>query len=107
VIKNHLIKRLIIAGCDKLTGMSFVEGTHLFQQALKGFATIGDVSKALLERGRSKRMNVKSNTGFRCSTVTVTFQNADLVEGRAEVDASEGLILVEFQAILVIEMERP
>jgi len=39
--------------------------------------------------------------------VAVTFQGADLVEGDAQIGAAKGFILVELQAVLVVEMEGP
>ena len=52
-------------------------------------------------------MRVESDAGIVFAAVPVALKNPDLIEGRAKVDAAEGLILVELQTILVVQMHGP
>src|SRR5258706_568933 len=53
-----------------------------------------------------RRMDVETDA-FAFLAVAVAFEGADLVEGDAQVGAAEGFVLVEFESVLVVEMERP
>ena len=51
-------------------------------------------------------MDVEGNV-FARATVAVAFEGADLVEGHPEIGGAEGFVLVELQAVLVVEVDRP
>ena len=50
-------------------------------------------------------MNVKGNAGFWIGAVVMPLKHPNLVEGRAQVDAAKRLVLIKFQAVLIIEMQ--
>ena len=51
-------------------------------------------------------MHVEADV-FTVLAVAVALQRADLVEGDAQIRAGKGLVLVELQAVLVVEVQRP
>ena len=74
----------------------------LFTQPLQGFFVDNPV---LLGRG-AERMDVKADI-FPVATVLVLLQDPDLVEGASEVGAAKWFVLIKFQTVLIVQVERP
>src|SRR4051812_38047910 len=64
------------------------------------------MSGPMFDFGRTKWMDVEANV-FAMLAVAIAFESADLVEGDPEVRAAEGFILIEFEAVLVVEVQGP
>src|ERR1041385_2003470 len=60
----------------------------------------------MFDFGCTEWVHVKSDP-FAFPAVAIAFESADLIESNTEIGTAEGFVLVEFQTILIIEMERP
>ena len=76
------------------------------QQAQERAAAVVQVRQPVLDLRRAERMHVEADI-FAVLAVTVALQRAHLVEGDAQIGAAEGFVLVELEAVLVVEMQRP
>src|SRR5829696_5756842 len=80
--------------------MNFIDETQ------EGASAVVQVREGVFGFRRAERMNVETDV-FAVAAVFVAFEDAHLIESAAEVCAAERFVLVEFQAVLVVEMERP
>src|SRR5437660_3693855 len=60
----------------------------------------------MFDFGRAEWVDIEANK-FALLAIAVALERADLVEGNAQVRAPEGLVLVELQSVLIVEMQRP
>jgi hypothetical protein len=60
----------------------------------------------LVGRLRAHRLDVEADD-LAVLAVAVADEHVDLVEGAAEVDRAEGLVLVVLQAVLVVQVDAP
>src|SRR5436190_22298456 len=102
MLDHHLIEFLIVALRDQLLGFPFVERAGFCDQLRKGATAVVEVGQPMLDSGGAERMHVETNT-FPMRSITVAFQRADLVERDAKIVAPKRLVLIELQAVLVVE----
>ena len=60
----------------------------------------------MLDFCRAEGVHIEGDV-FASFAIAVAFEGAHLVEGDAQVRAAEGFVLIEFQPVLIIEVERP
>ena len=65
-----------------------------------------EVEHRLLDGRGPHRLDVEPDA-LAVAAVAVLFQGPDLVEGAAQVDRAEDLVLVVLQAVLVVEVDAP
>src|SRR6185436_10853875 len=69
-------------------------------------ATIIQMFKRVLSARRPEGVNVETNE-FPVFPILISLQNPDLIECASQTNARERLVLVELQAILIVQMEGP
>lgn len=106
MLDHHLIERLIIALGDQGASTRFIKGAGLFQERQECAAAIVQVSKPMVSLGRSKWMHIKADE-FALGTVAIALEGAHLVESAAKIGAAKRFVLVKFQAVLIVQMQRP
>jgi len=106
VVENQLVECRIIAVVDKLLSFLFVESTRLLQQMEESTPTIVEVGKPVIDFCGAERVNIEADV-LAVFAVTIAFQGADLIEGDAQVAAAERFVLIKFQAVLIVQMQRP
>ena len=104
VFKHHLVQSSVIAISNQLLGFGFVEGASLLHKHEEGLAAVLEVSQPMLGLGGAERMHVKGNI-LAFAAVFVAFQSAHLIESATQIVASKRLVLVELEAVLVVQMQ--
>src|SRR5262245_27735590 len=64
------------------------------------------MSEGVFDFSGAERVDVEADV-FAAAAVAVSFKDSDLIEGAAEICAPKRFVLIKFQAVLVVEMERP
>src|SRR5438105_387917 len=104
MFQHHLIQRGIVAIGDKIAGLFFVKTARFLEESQESSAAVIQVREPMLDFGRAEGVNIETYI-FSLFSVAVAFEGPHLVESDAQIGAAEGLVLVEFQAVLVIQME--
>ena len=73
---------------------------------LEGAARVGQVREPLLLGGRPEGVHIEANE-LAFLAVAVALEGSDLVERHAQVGGAKGLVLIELQAVLVVQVQRP
>ena len=94
----------VVAGGDEFIHLLLVEAAGDFEQFLEDGDGIGEMLDIDVLLLCSHDLDVEAD-GFAVLAVVVEVQDADLVEGAADVNGTEGLVLVELKAVLVVEMD--
>ena len=89
-----------------LLRFGLVEGAGFINQLKEGAAAVVEMGQPMFNFRGAEGVDIKTNM-LAVAAVFVLFQHADLIEGAAEVRAAKRFVLVEFQAVLVVEMEGP
>src|SRR3954471_14567349 len=106
VLQHLLIERRIIASGDQLPSSTLIEAPRFVEERQKSSPAILEVGGPMLRTRRAEGMDIETNV-FAVFPVAISFQRADLVEGDAEVGTAERFVLVKFQPVLIVEMQRP
>ena len=96
----------IISIGDKLLSLVVIEGPDFFDQAQEGAPTIVQMGEPMLHFCRAERMHVEGDI-LTVLAVAVAFERAHLIKGDTEIGAAKGFIFVEFQPVLIVEMNGP
>src|SRR5258708_38906050 len=83
-----------------------IERTHLIQQLEEGAPAVFQVGEPMLNLRRPEGMHIKTDI-LAFAAVFIALQGPHLVESAPKIIASKGLILVELEPVLVVEVERP
>ena len=75
---DHLVERLVVAIGDERFGGGIIEAASFLDQTLEGAAAVVEVSQVVFWFGGAERMHVKADI-FAAATVTVAFEDADLI----------------------------
>src|SRR5258706_12205344 len=103
---HHLVESLVIAVGDQLLRAGFRKGTDLVEQAQKRPPAVVEVIEPMFHASRAEGMDIEADI-FAIGAVVVAFENAHMIESGAKIVASKWFVLVELQAVLIVQMERP
>jgi len=106
MLDNHLVESLVIALGNKGIRLLVVKTAHFVEQSEERAAAVAQVGQPMVCTGCAVRMNIKADV-FTTAAVLVLVQHSHLIERTSKVGAAKWFVLVEFEAVLVVEMERP
>ena len=98
----HLQPFVVAFGPVRLD-LGHVHGSGHVEQALEHFPAVGQVPGLVGGAGGAHRLDVEADA----AVVAAALQHPDRVEGPAQVDRAEHLVLVVLQAVLVVEVDAP
>ena len=101
---DEQLELFIVAGGDEFIDLLLIQAAGDFKQFLEDGDGVGQMLEVDILLLGSHDLHVETD-GFAVLAVVVDIQNADLVEGTTDVNGSEGLVLIELEAILVVEMD--
>ena len=103
---DHLVERGVIAVGDQRLCLFLVEGARLRQQPQECAPAVVKVRQPVFDFRRPKRMYVEAHV-LAALAVAVAFERAHLIERHAQIRTAKRFVLVEFQTVLVVEVQRP
>src|SRR5439155_24810636 len=77
-----------------------------FHETHKRAPAVVEMRGPMLRFRRAKRMHVETNV-FAAAAISAPFESLHLVESAAQIGAAEWFVLIEFQPVLIVEMQRP
>src|SRR5258708_4616672 len=105
MLDHKLVQRLVFSIADQLLRRNFIESAGFLDQTKESPPAIGKMIECLLDLRRSKWVDVKTYI-LSTAPVFVPFQDADLVKSASQIRAPERFILVEFEPVLVVQVQR-
>src|SRR4051812_37733673 len=106
MLNHHLIERLIISIRNQFLGFRFIETARLLHKFQKRAATVVQMREPMFDFRRAERMNIEANV-FAVASVFIPFENANLIERTTKIRAAEWFVLIVFQSVLIVQMQRP
>lgn len=103
---HELVESLVIPICNQLVGLFLVERSRFFNEVQKSAPAIDEVIGPMLDLGGAEGVDVEADV-FTAAAVSGSFEHAHLIKGASEIGAAKGLVLIELQSVLIIEVERP
>src|ERR1043166_6264702 len=79
---------------------------YFFDEAEESLAAVVEVVEPMFDFGGAEGVNIETDV-LSVAAIFISFQNTHLIEGGAKVITGEGLVLVEFKAVLIIEVQGP
>ena len=101
-----LVEGLVVAVGNHLARLGFVEGADFPDEFQKGPAAVVEVREPMLDFSRAKWMDVEADI-FTVAAIAILLEDAHLIERAAEIGAAKGFVLVKFQTVLIVQMQRP
>ncbi len=106
MLDHQLIEGLIIAVGDQGLCLLIIEAACLLHQPQEGAPAVIEVSKPMLHFGGPEWMHVKADT-LASAAIMIPLEDADLVESAPEIGAPKRFVLVELEAVLIVQVQRP
>src|SRR6516162_8338300 len=106
MFQDELVERRVVSLCYHCEHLPLRKCPRLIEQPEEGSAAVCEVRQPMLDFGWAKRVHIKANI-LAVFAVAVALEGADLVEGDSNVRAAKRFVLVELEAVLVVQVQRP